>query len=44
MTFECIKYEVKDGIGWITFNRPEVRNALSRQTLDGVNAGIAGYV
>jgi enoyl-CoA hydratase len=32
MSFECIKYEVKDGIGWITFNRPEVRNALSLQT------------
>ncbi|MFW9794505.1 MAG: enoyl-CoA hydratase/isomerase family protein [Candidatus Thorarchaeota archaeon] len=32
MSFECIKYEVKDGIGWITFNRPEARNALSRQT------------
>ncbi|MFX1535440.1 MAG: enoyl-CoA hydratase/isomerase family protein [Promethearchaeota archaeon] len=30
--FECIKYEVKNEIGWITFNRPEVRNALSRQT------------
>ncbi len=32
MSFECIKYEVKEGIGWITLNRPEVRNALSRQT------------
>jgi enoyl-CoA hydratase len=32
MTFECIRYEVKNEIGWITFNRPEVRNALSRQT------------
>jgi enoyl-CoA hydratase/carnithine racemase len=32
MTFECIKFEIEDGIGWITFNRPEVRNALSRQT------------
>lgn len=32
MSYECIKYEVKDGIGWLTFNRPEVRNALSLQT------------
>ncbi|MHA2224640.1 MAG: enoyl-CoA hydratase/isomerase family protein [Candidatus Hodarchaeales archaeon] len=30
--YECIKYEVKDQIGWLTFNRPEVRNAISRQT------------
>ena len=32
MKFKCIKYEVQNGIGWIKFNRPEVRNALSRQT------------
>lgn len=29
--FEMIKYEVEEGVLWITLNRPEVRNALCRQ-------------
>ncbi len=29
--FEKIKYEVKDNIGWIVLNRPEVYNALDDQ-------------
>ncbi|MGY8990792.1 MAG: enoyl-CoA hydratase/isomerase family protein [Rhodospirillales bacterium] len=32
--FKEIIYEVKDGVAWITINRPEVRNAFREQTLD----------
>jgi enoyl-CoA hydratase/carnithine racemase len=34
MTFENLLYEKKDGIAWVTFNRPKVLNALSRRTLE----------
>ena len=29
--YECVKVEIKDGIGWATMNRPEKRNAMSPQ-------------
>ena len=29
--YECVKIEVKDGIGWAIMNRPEKRNAMSPQ-------------
>ncbi|MEQ8194920.1 MAG: enoyl-CoA hydratase-related protein [Rhodospirillales bacterium] len=32
--FEEVLYDVKDGVAWITINRPEVRNAFREQTLD----------
>ena len=29
---ECVKYEIDDeGIAWVTFNRPEKRNAMNPQ-------------
>jgi dihydroxynaphthoic acid synthetase len=30
--FEDVTYEGRDGVGWITINRPQVLNALRRQT------------
>lgn len=32
--FETIKYEVKDGIAYVTVNRPKAMNALNTQVLD----------
>ncbi len=33
MAYENLLYEVKDAIGYITFNRPKVLNALDHRTM-----------
>ena len=30
-SYECVKVEIRDGIGWAIMNRPEKRNAMSPQ-------------
>jgi len=34
MSFEDILYEAKEGVAWITINRPAVRNAFRARTVD----------
>jgi enoyl-CoA hydratase len=40
MVFENLLYEKKDGIAWITFNRPQVLNALNRRSLEELRAAL----
>jgi enoyl-CoA hydratase/carnithine racemase len=35
--FETVRYDVADGVGWITLNRPEVMNAFDDRMLDEVS-------
>ena len=35
MTQEIL-YEVRDGIAWLTINRPEARNAMNKAVRDGI--------
>src|SRR2546430_10062159 len=34
MAYEDVLYEVRDGVAWITINRPEVRNAFRAKTVE----------
>jgi enoyl-CoA hydratase len=38
MAYENLIYEKKDGIAWITFNRPKVLNALNRRTIEELHS------
>lgn len=37
---EVVRYEVTDGVAWLTIDRPEARNALSTEVRDGLWAGV----
>ena len=37
MANQIVKWEVKNSIGTITFNRPEKRNAINGEVLEGIN-------
>ncbi|MDR1136051.1 MAG: enoyl-CoA hydratase/isomerase family protein [Clostridiales Family XIII bacterium] len=41
--YKTILFEVKDGIGYVTINRPEAMNALNGEVLDEL-AGVFGYI
>lgn len=40
MEFQNIMYEVKEGLAWITINRPSVMNALNTATLEELNCAV----
>ena len=42
MAYENIKYEKRDGIAYITFNRPEKLNALNRETMEELESILNG--
>ena len=42
MNFEDILYEVKNGVAWITINRPEKMNAFRGTTCDEIIKALAG--
>ncbi len=41
MAYENILYEKREGIGWITFNRPKVLNALNGKTIAELDDAIS---
>ncbi len=40
MGYENLRYEKKDGVAHITFNRPKVLNALNRQTIEELHQAL----
>jgi enoyl-CoA hydratase/carnithine racemase len=40
---EVVTYEVADRVAWLTINRPEARNALSKAVRDGLWAGFRRF-
>ena len=38
---ELVRLEKQDGVAWLTLDRPDVRNALSYQTLEELRAHTA---
>jgi len=40
---DAVRYEVADGIAWLTINRPEARNALSKAVRDGLWDGVRAF-
>jgi len=40
VTEQPVRYEVVDGVAWLTINRPEARNALNKAVRDGLFAGV----
>lgn len=39
----AVSYDVRNGVAWLTINRPEARNALNKAVRDGLYAGIRRF-
>jgi enoyl-CoA hydratase/carnithine racemase len=37
-TYETVTYDVRDGVGWVTLNRPDVLNAFDARMLDELSS------
>lgn len=44
MSSDVVTYEVVDGVAWMTIDRPEARNALSKEVRDGLWEGTHRFV
>lgn len=40
---EAVTYDVKNGVAWLTINRPEARNALNKAVRDGLWEGVRRF-
>lgn len=40
---DAVRYEVADGVAWLTINRPEARNALNKAVRDGLWDGVRAF-
>jgi enoyl-CoA hydratase/carnithine racemase len=40
---ESVRYEVTDGVAWLTIDRPEARNALNKAVRDGLWDGVRRF-
>ncbi|MCX4094447.1 enoyl-CoA hydratase/isomerase family protein [Nocardia sp. alder85J] len=39
----AVRYEVRDGVAWLTIDRPQARNSLDRAVRDGLFAGVRRF-
>jgi methylglutaconyl-CoA hydratase len=44
MSFTTLKYEIKDKLAFITFNRPEIHNAFNSTVIDEMSAAFSNVV
>jgi len=40
---DIVLYEVDGGVAWLTMNRPEAHNALSKDLRDGIREGFTRF-
>src|ERR1700758_419364 len=43
VTEQPVRYEVVDGVAWLTIDRPEARNALNKAVRDGLWDGVRRF-
>ena len=43
MAYETLLIETRDGVGVVTLNRPDVRNAMNRRVMEELRAALGGF-